>query len=146
MRIIEGRTNAKVNKQLSQLKNRTKTGMRQGFYDVGVMAKREINTAVLARPRFGRQYKINGRRHIASRRGESFSNITGTARRTRGFDVQGFSRLEFGFKKNRATEYTKFLEESSGSRYRPTVKNASDKVAPRVQGIMLAKIKRSHDL
>lgn len=144
MNIKEGRNNHKILLKLNSIKTLSKDSIRQGFYTVGAIATKQINDDVLKKPRLGRAYNVKGRRHIASRQGESFASATGKARRTRGFDVKGSNSLEFGFRKDGETIYTAILEK--GKLNRPTVKNASDKTTPKVQGIMLKEIKKAHEL
>lgn len=107
----------------------TRRGVRQGFYKLGKSLKATANKNILEKPKSGRTYIIRrgptGRRfrHIASSRGESFANVSGAARRTLGFDVRGANHLEFGFRKNSQTEYTKLLEDTNKLN-RPTLKIA----------------------
>ncbi len=114
---------------LSTLEQKTRRGARQGFYKVGKSLKATANRNILGKPKSGKTYVIRrgptGRRfrHIASARGESFANQSGAARRTLGFDVRGANQLEFGFRKNSQTEYTKFLEDPNKLN-RPTLKIA----------------------
>ena len=143
-KVTEPASNRKVMLNLTHLKNQSVRGIRQGFYTIGKMAITEINKAVLDKPKGGKTYRYKGRKHIASKRGESFANRSGAARRTRGFDVKGADQVEFGFRKNGETIYTKILENSDGSRYRPTVGNASKKVQGRAQNIMSKEIQKAH--
>ena len=143
-KVTEPPSNRKVLLNLSHLKNQSVRGIRQAFYVIGKMAITEINSAVLEKPRDGKKYKYKGRRHIASKRGESFANRSGAARRTRGFDVKGADQVEFGFRQNGETIYTEILEKSNGARYRPTVENASKKVQGRAQNIMAKEIEKAH--
>ncbi len=128
--------------QLGKLKGITTRGIRQAFYAIGAIANEKINRDVLAKPRNGIVYKFRGRRHIASSPGESFASRSGAARRKRGFEVRGSNELEFGFRKDGETVYTKILEETGG---RPTVGNASRFVRIRAPGIMEAELKEAHD-
>ena len=92
----------------------TKRGIRQGFYEVGKNLKGAANTAILAKDKTGRIYKIQRgkivRRHRASSPGQTFANLSGAARRSLAFSVHGASELEFGFEENQETHYTKILE------------------------------------
>ena len=141
-KIISNKGNRKVEFQLSQLGNITTRGIRQAFYQLGAISKEKINRDVLAKPRAGRVYKFKGRRHTASLPGESFANRSGAARKKRGFDVRGANQLEFGFREDGETIYTKILEETGG---RPTVGNASNFVSARAQNIMINELKDAHD-
>lgn len=141
-KITENAASRKIELQLGQLDNITVRGVRQAFYKIGTVAREKINRDVLAKPRAGRAYKYKGRRHTASLPGESFANRSGAARRKRGFDVRGADELEFGFRKDGETIYTKILEETGG---RPTVGNASKFVQGRAQNIMQNELKKAHD-
>jgi hypothetical protein len=132
----------KVELDLSELGNITTRGIRQAFYQIGVVARQKINRDVLAKPRSGQVYLFKGRRHTASRAGESFANRSGDARRKRGFETRGSSELEFGFRKDGETIYTKILEETGG---RPTVGNASKFTQGRAQNIMVNELEKAHD-
>lgn len=109
---------------ISGIVNATKRGIRRGLYRAGKSLKATANKNILEKPKSGRTYFIkrgrSGRRfrHVASSPGESFANRSGAARRTLGYDVRGSSQLEFGFRGNAETEYTKILEESLN---RPTL-------------------------
>ena len=141
-KIISNKGNRKVEIQLRGLGNITTRGIRQAFYQLGAISKEKINRDVLAKPRFGQVYTFKGRKHVASRRGESFANRSGAARKKRGFDVRGANQLEFGFREDGETIYTKILEETGG---RPTVGNASNFVSARAQNIMINELKEAHD-
>jgi len=107
---------------LKDLGTPTKRGIRQGFYFLGRDLRTTANKNILKTPRAGAQRRKNGRsRGRASVEGESFSNLTGAARRTLGFDVRGADSLEFGFREGQRTRYTKILEEK---RNRPTIEIA----------------------
>lgn len=144
-KVTEPRSNKTVILNLKHLKNQSVRGIRQGFYIIGKMAITEINRAVLDKPKGGRVYKYKGRKHVASRPGESFANRSGAARRTRGFDVKGADQVEFGFRQNGETIYVDYLENPKNkATRRPTVGNASTKVQGRVQNIMAKEIKKAH--
>lgn len=141
-KIISDAKNRKIEFQLGKLGNITTRGIRQAFYQLGAISKEKINRDVLAKPRSGRVYKFKGRRHTASLPGESFANRSGAARKKRGFEVRGAKELEFGFRQDGETIYTKILEETGG---RPTVGNASKFVSARAQNIMINELKEAHD-
>jgi len=131
---------------LKSLEKKTVRGIRQAFYIIGKGAITEINKAVLEKPRGGKIYKYKGRRHIASKPGESFANRSGAARKTRGFSVTGADQVEFGFRKNGATLYTEYLENPKNKPMaRPTVGNASKKMRGKAQNIMSKELKKAHE-
>ncbi len=106
----------------------TKKGIRQGFYNVGRLLKSSANKDILAKDKTGIVYRVKRgkviRRHRASAPGQTFANLSGAARRTLGFDVVGADHLEFGFRKNAETFYTKLLETIMN---RPALGNAVQK-------------------
>ena len=140
-KIISKKSNRKIEFQLGHLENITARGIRQAFYQLGTISREKINRDVLAKPRAGKTSKFNGRKHTASLPGESFANRSGAARKKRGFDVRGAQELEFGFREDGETIYTKILEETGG---RPTVGNASAFVRIRAPGIMENELKEAH--
>ncbi len=120
--------NRKAEFQIDNTIQLTKRGIRQGFYNVGKNLKASANKDILAKDKTGiiriiRRGKVR-RRHQASAPGQTFANLSGAARRTLGFDVRGGSELEFGFRKNQETFYTKILETSLN---RPALGNAVKK-------------------
>ena len=106
----------------------TDKGIRQGFYNVGKLLKSSANKDILAKDKTGKVYRIQRgkvvRNHRSSAPGQTFANLSGAARRTLGFDVRGASELEFGFRQNAETFYTKILETSLN---RPAIGNAVKK-------------------
>lgn len=132
----------KVERNLFGLKDITVRGKRQAFYKIGALAKSTIVRNISAKPRAGRLEKYNGRRRRASVAGESFANKSGAAKKTLGFEVRGSTELEFGFRENAETIYTKILEESKD---RPTLKIASKSIVGNAQTIMINELKKAHD-
>lgn len=143
-KIKSSKKNRKIEFQLEHLENITVRGIRQAFYELGAISKQKINRDVLAKPRAGQVYRFRGRKHTASLPGESFANRSGDARRKRGFDVKGADTLEFGFREDGETIYTKILETLKTGK-RPTVGNASKFVRIRAPRIMTNELKKAHD-
>lgn len=141
-KITSTASSRRVEIQLGKLGNITTRGIRQAFYQLGAISREKINRDVLAKPRAGQVSRFRGRKHTASLPGESFANRSGAARKKRGFDVRGSKLLEFGFRQDGDTIYTKILEEVGG---RPTVGNASAFVRIRAPGIMENEIKEAHE-
>ena len=134
--IKEDPQNRQVILNIKHLDDITVRAIRQSFYQVGTIAVRTINTNVLKKPRSGQVYKYKRRRHRASVPGESFANRSGTARKTRGFDVRGAQELEFGFRKGDDTLYTAYLENGTRKmKSRPTVGIASRETQGKVEPI-----------
>lgn len=122
----------------------TKRSIRQGFYKVGKVLIASASTDILAKDKTGvirviRRGKVR-RRHQASAKGETFANLSGKARRTLGFDVKGGSELEFGFRRNQETFYTKILETSLN---RPALGNAVNKEQGNAISIMENEAKKA---
>ena len=114
---------------INDIAGSTEKGARQGLYKVGRILKATANKNILEKPKAGKTYFIrrgrSGRRfkHVASAAGESFANKSGAARKTLGFDVRGSSSVEFGFRRNAATDYVSILENEKQLN-RPTLKIA----------------------
>lgn len=122
----------------------TKIGIRQGFYNVGKNLKASANKDILAKDKTGviriiRRGKVR-RRHQASAKGETFANLSGAARRQLGFHVRGDSELEFGFRRDQKTFYTKILETSLN---RPALGNAVKKESGNSAMIMEREVEKA---
>jgi hypothetical protein len=141
-RVTPDRNNRRVEFQLSHLNQINVRGIRQAFYQVGVIARRTIKDNIMKKPRFGKTYKFRGRRHRASVEGESFANRSGDAKATLGFDVRGAQELHFGFRENAKTTYTRILEERKN---RPTLRIASRSTQGRAVTIMESELKKAHN-
>jgi hypothetical protein len=127
--VKEDTTNRKAQFIIDNTITLTKRGIRQGFYQVGKQLKASANKDILAKDKTGVVYLIRRgkvrRKHRASAPGQTFANLSGAARRQLGYDVNGTSDLEFGFRKNSNTDpYTKVLETSLN---RPALGNAVKK-------------------
>lgn len=61
---------------------------------------------------YGRVYIIGGKKHIASKAGDSPNNMTGALRKTVRYEIKG-NVLEFGAG-NRKVNYAKYLELGTG--------------------------------
>lgn len=136
--------NRKVEVQINNIANLTKKGIRQGFYNVGKVLRASASKDILAKDKTGvisiiRRGKVR-RRHQASSPEQTFANISGAARRTLGFEVRGGSELEFGFRKNQETFYTKILETSLN---RPALGNAVKKESGNSVMIMESEAKKA---
>jgi hypothetical protein len=129
--------NRRAEISIDNIERFTDRSIRQGFYKVGKLLKASANTDILAKDKKGTVYKVRRgkvtRRHQASAKGQTFANLSGAARRTLGFDVKGGSELEFGFRENQETFYTKILETSLN---RPALGNAVRKEQGNAVSIM----------
>lgn len=130
--------------KLQHLQYYSKKAIRSAFYEIGAIAKRNIQDEIRSVPRYGRQETFQGRKRNASLPGESFANKSGDADATLKFQVHGTYEVEFGFGANEKTMYTKILEESSKSKQRPTLQIASDKLKGNAHTIMIKELEKSH--
>ena len=140
-RIRSSHGNRKVLLQISRNKKASVRGIRQAFYFLGKDLKADANKNILEKPRFGRKSTFRGRRHTASQPGESFANKSGAARKTLGFTVKGGDQMEFGFRANAETLYTKILEEDMD---RPTLKIATQQNQRNAQKHFEREIEKAH--
>ena len=130
-------TDRRVIKKLIGLDNLVKQGIRQGMFDSGHGLIKSASTEILRKPKSGRTYIIRDksgrkRRHVASAPGETHANLTGAARRSLSFQLQGVTSFEFGYGVSAGTnapDYVAELEET-----RPSLQNAiKDQRAQMVQ-------------
>lgn len=142
MIITQNKSSMMVEFNLTKLKDITNRGKRQGFYQVGVIAKERIKENISALPRFGAIGYYKGKRRRASLPGESFANRTKDAMNTLGFDVRGSEYLEFGFRQNAKTIYTKILEENKN---RPTLQIASKETVGTAQVLLTQELLKAHE-
>jgi hypothetical protein len=137
--------NSKAEFSIENIDRSTKRDIRQGFYQLGKHLKSVASKDILAKNKTGQIYRIRRgkvvRRHQASAPGETFANLSGAARRTLGFDVKGSSELEFGFRANQKTLYTKALETTMN---RPAIGNTVKKESGNAIMIMESQIRRNH--
>lgn len=120
-------TNRRVIKKLIGLDNLVKQGIRQGMFDSGHGLIKSASTEILRKPKSGDTYfrldkAGRRRRHVASAPGETHANLTGAARRSLSFQIQGVSSFEFGYgvsSGKEAPDYVSELEET-----RPSLQNA----------------------
>ncbi len=140
-KLIVDPKNRKAEIQIKGSAKATRRGIRQAFYFLGRDLKATANTNILAKPRFGREEVFRGRRRRASVPGESFANRSGDARKQLGFFARGSDTLEFGFRQDAATLYTKTLETDLN---RPTLKIAVDANARNARVHFEREIERAH--
>lgn len=116
LKFIEDSKNDRVFIQIDDLENRTRRGIRQGFFRLGSRLKQELNKQILAKNKTGRIYIRKDRagrrrRHRASAPGETAANRTGNYRRNVGFQLRGAQQLEFGIRNG--AKYGVFLEKGT---------------------------------
>lgn len=92
--------------KISKIRTDINRGIRYGFYWLGKKLVKDASSMMLEKPRSGRTYLYNGRRHVASVAGEAPANRSGALRRSLDFTVSGFDGMTFGYRK----EYGKYLE------------------------------------
>ena len=145
MEVSQDIMSRKVEISLMHLDRTNAKGVRQGFYQTGVIARNIVKRNISALPRFGNVNYYKGRKRRASVAGESFANRSRDAQNTLGFDVRGSDQLEVGFRKNSKTEYVKLLEEgTSRMKKRPTLEIMNKEVVGIAQNTLLLEIAKAH--
>ncbi len=114
--IISGSQNARVFNQINEIEDRTRRGIRQGFFRLGNDLVRTLSQQALRKNKRGRTYirrdRIGRRRrHVASAPGQTPANSTGTYRKNAGYQLRGSQQLEFGIREG--APYAIFLEEGT---------------------------------
>lgn len=103
-------------------------GVRQAWFVSGRLLVNQVRKDIIHKPKSGKLYRIRrGRRlvnHQASAPGETPANRSGVYRRSMGFQIQGWRRMEFGSRSGSA-HYARYLEAgTSRMRPRPGIGNA----------------------
>ncbi len=132
MKVKVDSANKRVLLRLDQLGERTRRGIRHGFFRLGKDLQAEANREMLRKPKGGRTYMVRGpsgrrRRHVASAPGETHANLTGTLRKSMGWKVRGSRSMEFGYgvSTKPAPEYADAIENGSKRNApRPSLGNA----------------------
>jgi len=114
--VISSQGNVSVFRQIDEIEERTKRGIRQGFFSLGNDLVRTLRKQVLEKNKRGRTYIRKDRagrrrRHVASGPGQTPANRTGTYRKNAGYQLRGSEQLEFGIREG--SPYAKFLEEGT---------------------------------
>jgi hypothetical protein len=124
--------------KLKNLDKVTKKGIRQAFYKLGKDLVATAKKDILAKPRFGRTYRISYkgriRIHVASRPGEAPASFTGTLWRSLDFKVSGADSMRFGYRSDQSDEISKTVK---GVFYGKGLEEGKPKVKPR-PGLMLS--------
>ena len=112
-------------------------GVRQAWFRAGRLLLTQVQKDVLHKPKSGKVYRLRqGKRlvnHRASAPGETPANFSGTYRRSMGFQIQGWRRMEFGSRSGTAP-YARFLETgTSQMKARPGIGNALNAQQNRVR-------------
>ncbi len=116
--------NDRVMSDISNLNRATYQGIRWGFHDLGHTLFTVARDRIKNPPKTGRLYPRpdpttgrvrvgSTRRYRASRKGEAPANPTGNLRSSVGFQIEGVSNMEFGYRtegKFRNAAYGEFLE------------------------------------
>jgi len=92
--------------EVENMENATRRELRRGWHMICRILKSTASKNILHKPRFGRVYRIRGRRHVASVPGESWANLSGRSRRGLFCRVQSWRRLSFG----NTEKVAKFME------------------------------------
>lgn len=133
--MIKYKPTAVTIKTLNTLKQHSQqvgNAIRQGAFTAGKVLEKDLKQEMTKRNVTGKKYKvyigIGGRKlvkpriHTASRKNEYPAIITGTFRKSVGFDVRGSKKLVFG-SKDFAKGYAKFLEKRNKPIKRTAIKN-----------------------
>lgn len=143
--------NPSVELQIENLAQRTKRGIRQGFFQLGSALKVDMNAEVLKKNKTGRVYIVRTsrgrrgtgrrRRHRSSAPGQTPANLTGNYRRAIGYQIHGSDSLEFGIRDD--VDYGDFLE-SGTSRMspRPGVGNTVKKMQGQADEYFMGNIEK----
>lgn len=118
--------------KISDLRSRSKEGIRKAFYDIGKDLQKTADKLILSPPKSGKVYKIRmkGRtkNHRSSAKGEAPANLTGKLRKSLGFEVTGSTKMEFGVRAPMSDIETK---KSSGAIYGVYLEKGTKKMAKR---------------
>lgn len=116
LNFIAGTQNANVFKQINEIEDRTRRGIRQGFFRLGNDLVRTLRKQALEKNKRGRTYIRKDRagrrrRHVSSAAGQTPANRTGTYRKNAGYQLRGSEQLEFGIREG--APYAAFLEQGT---------------------------------
>jgi hypothetical protein len=117
-----------------QLPANVKAGMRMGLYQYGSLLRKNLREEIKSKDKSGRLYFVYKKkrkfRHIASAPHETPASISGTLRKSVDFKVEGYNRMQFGYKKSvdgKIVDYGKYLEEGTKKMIkRPGLMNTLD--------------------
>jgi len=140
---------SQANKEIiSRLRNHStevQAAVRKAWFVIGDQLKKELQTEILSGTKSGkiRRKRNSRRRHQASAPGETAANDTGEYRRSVGYEIQGWMRLEFGAGRNGEAPYSKFLEEGTSKMApRPGLQNAFYKEQQEIVSIFSDEIRK----
>ena len=128
LRFIGKSSNRSTSDQIDKIDELTRQGIRQGFFRLGNELKKEMNREVLKKDKRGRTYIRRDkagrrRRHVASAKGQTPANRTGTYRKAIGYQLRGGEEMEFGVRAS--VKYAEFLEDGTRNMApRPGIGNA----------------------
>jgi len=126
-----GRGNKRAFDSIKNAPRETRRALRQANFQIGKDHIDELNRQMLAKDKTGRFYvrrTRTGRRrlHRASAPGQTAANRTGRMRKSRGFQLSGSDKLEFGI---RGAPYAAFLERGTKNiQPRPSLLNTVNAV------------------
>lgn len=134
MRIYADTATQKILSNLMQSDKRTQFQVEKGLFAVGKVLLEELSRSFLKETKTGRVYRYKGRRYRASAPGQAPANVSGTLRKSAGFEVQTGSQIAFGYRDSQ--NYGRNLELGTKRvKPRPALKNA-----------MIAKINTNRDI
>ena len=107
-------SNSLAFKDIDAIGLRTKKGIRESFFKIGLDLKYTARRLIVDETKSGRiyTYNINGRivRHISSAHLQSPANLTGKLLASIGYDITGSYSMVFGAGNFADVRYAKFLE------------------------------------
>lgn len=116
MKVKGKKGNEKVLLSAKDIAGMTRSGIRQGMFQLGKDLRKTASRQILAKNKTGRTYLIRRgktrRKHRSSAAGESPANLSGAYRRSLNFKLIGSTRLIFGAG-NSKVDYAKWLEEGT---------------------------------
>lgn len=154
VKLLQNPDNFTVYHKLEGIDRLTKRAVRQGMFKWARDLKTTANKDILSKDKTGRIYRIrlpSGRirRHQASAPGETHANLTGTLRRSIGWNVVSSDRLEFGYGLDRvkeAPEYAQWLEfGSSRMSPRPSIQNTIKKTTGNAETYFNDEIRKTNE-
>lgn len=105
----------KVLVKIGRIDKSLNTQLRNSWYQSGKLLKATASRNILKKPKSGKTYVLRDRagrrrRHVASAPGESWANLSGTARKGLFFKVVSAKKMKFG---NKDVYYARFLEDGT---------------------------------
>jgi len=116
MKLKESSGNQEVFLSLENIEDNTRRGIRQGFFRVGRVLRKDLRQELIKKNKTGRIYirrtkTGRRRRHRASGPGQTPASFSGNYRRNIGFQIHGSENMQFGIRDG--APYAEFLEDGT---------------------------------